>query len=354
MAETENLVDVFALAEEICDGKRLLRTDNLSFFKNCNLQKLTEGADLIRKKYSGNRVDLCSIINGRSGHCSENCKFCAQSSFNHTSCEVYPFLDEEKIIREAEKNQNAGVNRFAIVCAGKSVSGNDFEKALSVYKKMHSQLKINLCASMGFLSSEQFRALREAGVTSYHHNIETSKRNFPNICTTHTYEMKIATIKAAQKEGLCVCSGGIIGMGETFEDRLDMAISLSELGIKSIPINALMPIPGTPYENIKSLSEDEILRTIAMFRYINPQANIRLAAGRKLLSNSGEKAFNSGASASITGDMLTTCGTTIEGDKKLLASLGRSFEPNTEKLLFLRLRKKLRLLRKRFLKSSFM
>ncbi len=320
--ETEN-IDLIKLSNEIINGKRLCRNDNLDFFEFCNLQKLCEGADLIREKFRGKRVDLCAIINGRSGRCGENCKFCAQSAVNHTSCAVHEFLPEETIFEDAKKHQKAGVNRYAVVCSGRALTGKEFSKAISVYKKMKSELKINLCASMGFLSREQLHELHKAGVTSYHHNIETSRRNFPNICTTHTYDMKIAEIKMAQEEGFCVCSGGIIGMGETFEDRIDMAVSLSELGIKSIPLNALMAIPGTPFENIIPLTEDEILRTIAMFRYINPEANIRLGAGRKLLSNSGEKAFNSGASASITGDMLTTSGTTIAGDIKLLKSMGR-------------------------------
>ncbi|WP_191015736.1 biotin synthase BioB [Treponema zioleckii] len=326
MKETESKkrTDIFYLAQEIIEsGKRLSRNDDLSFFKDCDLNELCSGADLIRKHFSGNHVDLCSIINGRGGHCGENCKFCAQSAHNNTGCDVHGFLNEDTIFKAAKKNADAGVHRFGIVCAGRSVAGEDFEKAISAFKKMHSELKIKLCASMGFLTQEQLEKLVEAGVTSYHHNIETSKRNFPNICTSHTYEMKIETIKMAQKAGLNVCSGGIIGMGETFEDRIDMALSLSELGIKSIPLNALMAIPGTPYENIVPLTEDEILRTVAMFRFINPEANIRLAAGRKLLSNSGEKAFNSGASASITGDMLTTCGTTTKDDKELLLKLGR-------------------------------
>lgn len=319
----EKTVDILALAEEIVSGRRLKRSGDLSFFRDCALGDLEAGADLIRKKYRGNTVDLCSVINGKSGRCGENCKFCAQSAHNSTACEVYGFLEEDKIVAEAKKCQDAGVNRFSIVCAGRATAGEDFEKALHAYKRMKSELKIGLCASMGFLTREQLRDLKRAGVTSYHHNIETSRRNFPDVCTSHTYEMKIQTIKAAQEEGLCVCSGGIIGMGETFEDRLDMALSLSELGVKSIPINSLMAIPGTPYMNIEPLCEDEILRTIAMFRFINPEANIRLAAGRKLLSNSGKKAFCSGASASITGDMLTTCGTTIAGDFELLKSLGR-------------------------------
>lgn len=316
-------MELLKLAEEIIGGRRLSRNEDLSFFKTCNLEQLCKGADLIREKLCGNHVDLCTIINGRSGRCSENCKFCAQSAFNHTSCEVYDFIDEDKIVKEGLANEAEGVHRYSIVTAGKALTGEEFEKALSAYKRMHKEMKIELCASMGFLSKEQLLQLKEAGVTSYHHNIETSKRNFPNICTSHTYEMKINTLKLVKEAGLWACSGGIIGMGETFEDRIDMAVSLSEVGVDSIPINSLMPIPGTPFEKLPQLTEDEILRTIAMFRYINPKAEIRLAAGRKLLSNSGEKAFKSGANATITGNMLTTSGTTIKGDKELLKKLGR-------------------------------
>ena len=193
---------------------------------------------------------------------------------------------------------------------------------------MHRECQIDLCASMGFLTEEQLHRLHEAGVTSYHHNIETSRRNFPNICTTHTYEQKIETLKKVKAEGMCACSGGIIGMGETWEDRIDMAVSLAELGIDSIPINALMPIKGTPLENLEQLSEEDILRTVAIFRYYNPAANIRLAAGRALLTNDGEYAFTSGASATITGDMLTTVAcATIQSDKKMLEALGRDVTP---------------------------
>ena len=220
------------------------------------------------------------------------------------------------------------MDRFSIVTAGKALTGEEFEKAIHAYETMHRECKIDLCASMGFLNAEQLHRLHEAGVTSYHHNIETSKRNFPNICTTHTYDMKIETLKLVKEEGMCACSGGIIGMGETWEDRLDMAISLAELGIDSIPINALMPIPGTPLEGQEQLSEADILRTIAFFRYINPDANIRLAAGRALLTNDGETAFQAGASATITGNMLTTVAcATIRSDRNMLESLGRDVTP---------------------------
>ena len=237
-------------------------------------------------------------------------------------------LPEEEIVKMCHVHEEEGVDRFSIVTSGRALTGEEFDKAIHAYETMKKECKIDLCASMGFVTAEQLHRLHEAGVTSYHHNIETSRRNFPNICTTHTYDMKINTLKMIKAEGMCACSGGIIGMGETWEDRLDMAVSLAELGIDSIPLNALMPIPGTPLEHLERISEDDILRTIAFFRYINPEANIRLGAGRALLTNDGETAFCSGASATITGNMLTTVAcATIRSDKKMLKGLGRDVTP---------------------------
>lgn len=316
------------LAKEIISGRRITREDDLSFFLTCDLKELCEGADRIRAHFAGDRADLCSIINGRSGRCPEDCKYCAQSAHYHTKCEIYDFLPEEKIIEACEMNEREGVHRFSIVTSGKALTGEEFEKAVHAYERMHREYKIGLCASMGFLSEEQLHRLHEAGVSSYHHNIETSRRNFPNICTTHTYERKVETLKKVKAEGMYVCSGGIIGMGETWEDRLDMAVSLAELDVDSIPINALMPIPGTPLEHLPRLTEDEILRTVAFFRYINPKADIRLAAGRALLTNDGERAFQSGASATITGNMLTTAAcASIRSDRTMLERLGRDVTP---------------------------
>lgn len=320
------------LAEEIINGKRIKRGDDLTSFLTADLDELCQGADMIREHFVGNKVDLCSIINGRSGKCPEDCKYCAQSAHNHTNCEIYDFLEEEKILEACKMNEREGVDRFSIVTAGKALTGEEFEKAIHAYETMHKECKIDLCASMGFLSKEQLHRLHEAGVNSYHHNIETSKRNFPNICTTHTYEMKMKTLKMVKEEGMWVCSGGIIGMGESWEDRLDMAISLSEVPADSIPINALMPIKGTPFENLPRITEEDILRTIAIFRYINPKADIRLAAGRALMENDGERAFKSGASATITGNMLTTVAcATIRTDKEMLAKLGRDVIPEYQK-----------------------
>lgn len=322
-------MDLQLLSNEIINGKRLQRTDDLSFYIDCDLEELCKGADAIREHFCGNIVDLCSIINGRSGRCPEDCKYCAQSAFNHTNCEVYDFISEDQILEACKMNEREGVHRFSIVTSGKALTGEEFDKAIHAYETMHKECKIDLCASMGFLTKEQLLKLKEVGVTSYHHNIETSKRNFPNICTTHTYDQKIETLKVVKEVGMCACSGGIIGMGETWEDRIDMAISLAELGIDSIPLNALMPIKGTPFENLERISREDILRTIALFRYINPDANIRLAAGRALLNNDGEDAFCAGASATITGNMLTTVAcATIRSDKEMLAKLGRDAIPD--------------------------
>ena len=319
-----NTVDTIKLAEEIINGRRLNKDDDLSFFITCDAESLYKGADMIRAHFVGDKVDLCSIINGRSGRCPEDCKYCAQSAHHNTDCEIYDFLPQEQIIDACKLNEREGVDRFSIVTAGRALTGEEFDKAIAAYREMNKSCNIELCASMGFVSAEQLHRLHEAGVTSYHHNIETSRRNFPNICTTHTYDDKLATLKLIKAEGMYVCSGGIIGMGEDFYDRIDMALDLAEAGADSIPINTLMPIKGTPLENQPVLSEEEILRTIALFRYINPTADIRLAAGRALLSGDGEKALQSGASASITGNMLTTVAcATIRSDKEMIKKIGR-------------------------------
>lgn len=313
------------LTEKIINEDYRITRDNLDkeLLLTADLEEMLDCAGKLQKHFCGNLVDFCSIINGRSGRCSENCKYCAQAACNHTGIDEYGFLPKDKIFAAAKANQDAGVNRFAIVTAGRALKGKDFDKAIEAYKEMNAKLKIQLCASMGFIDAEQFRRLKEAGVTSYHHNIETSRRNFPNICTTHTFEDKIRTIKIAQEAGMCVCSGGIIGMGEDWDDRFDMALTLAELGIESIPINALMPIKGTPLQDMPQISAEDVMRTIAIFRFINPAANIRLAAGRGILPESGATVMGRGASASITGNMLTTAGAaTIASDMDMLKRLG--------------------------------
>lgn len=314
------------ITQEILQGRRLTEEDDLDFLEYGCLEYLTEGADRIRRELCGNGVNLCSIINGRSGKCSENCKFCAQSAHHHTGIETYDLLDEETVLKDCHHHARKGVHRYSIVTAGKTLEGEELQKACAIYRRMHEETGMQLCASHGLLSDEAFAMLKEAGVENYHANIETSRRYFPNVCTTHTFDDKISCIKRAKAAGLKVCSGGIIGMGETFRDRMDMALTLAQLEIESIPINALIPVKGTCFGELETLSEEEILRSIAMFRFINPTAYIRLAAGRTLMEDSGKKAFLAGANATITGDMLTTSGNDIEGDKKMLTEMGFSLD----------------------------
>ena len=319
-------MNIEGLTERVVDGYRIKREDSelIELLKSAELEELLKGADIVREKYSGDRIDLCSIIAGKSGNCGENCKFCAQSAFNHTSCDVHPLLDYDEIYKVARSNEEEGVNRFAIVNSGKGPSDEDFEKLIRIYKRLSEELNISLCASLGFLTQEQFDRLYAAGVRRYHNNIETSRGYFDKICTSHSFDDKVENIKRAKKAGLEVCSGGIIGMGEDIDDRIEMAFDLQELEISSIPINTLIPIKGTMLEGVKQLTEAEILRTVAIFRYINPEADIRLAAGRGLMENEGERAFVGGANSAITGNMLTTSGATIRSDMVLVKSMGRT------------------------------
>lgn len=310
------------LAQEIIDGRRLTGNDDLSVFEKADIGELAEGADLIRQKLCGDNVELCTIINGRAGRCSEDCRFCAQSSHNHTGCEVHEMLSPEEVLEDCKKREAAGVHAYSIVTAGRSVEGEALDTLVETYALLHRECDMVLCASHGLITEEAFRRLKEAGVTRYHANIETSERNFFNICTTHSYADKIKEIRLAKAAGMVVCSGGIIGMGETWQDRLDMAVALAELKVDSIPINALIPVKGTPFGDLPSLTEDEIIRTVAMFRYMNPQAYIRMAAGRNYFVDGGRRLFKAGVNAAITGDMLTTVGNNTKQDVEMLKDMG--------------------------------
>jgi biotin synthetase len=315
------MTEVDKIVQDIIDGRRLRGSDNLEFLSSADLTELMAGADKIRETLCGNNVELCAIINGRSGGCTEDCKFCAQSSCHGTDIEHYGFLDKETILKDCAYHEQKGVHRYSIVTAGRTLVGKDFEAACEVYREMHEKYGIALCASHGLLNEEAMQKLKDSGVEMYHENIETSRGYFPSICTTHDFEDKIKGIRAAHKVGLKVCSGGIIGMGEDFNDRIDMALTLAAEKVESIPLNVLIPIKGTALEDMKQLDEDEILRTVAMFRFICPTAYIRLAAGRNTMTDSGARAFRAGANATITGDMLTTSGNNIDQDKEMLKNM---------------------------------
>lgn len=309
------------LKEKIIGGGLIDKSEAMSLL-DVDIEQLCAAADEIRSKLNGSKIDTCTILNGKSGLCTENCKYCAQSAHNHTGVKEYPMLTVSEIVERGLENAKLGVDRFDVVTAGLRLNDAEVDTLCKAYSQIKEQTDLELCSSNGLLSYEQFVRLHDAGVTRIHNNLETSRRFFPSVCTTHTYDEKIETIRAAKKAGMEICSGGIIGMGETMEDRIDMALELQSLGVRSIPINVLMPIKGTALENQPPLSDEEILRTVALFRFINPNADIRLAGGRKLLEDHGRQAFKSGANASIIGNMLTSIGNNVDEDFAMFEELG--------------------------------
>lgn len=309
------------LKSRILSGGQIGREEALSLYE-APLEELCSAADEIRRHFCGSRFDMCTIINGKSGHCSENCKFCAQSAFYHSHIEEYPLLSADEIVEQARINDEQGVLRYSIVTSGKRLSDDEVDKMCEAIRRIRKETGISVCVSFGLLDETQFRKAKEAGASRVHNNLESSRRNFSNVCTTHSFDDKIAAIKAAQAAGLTVCSGGIMGMGETPEDRIDMALTLRELGIRSVPVNMLNPIPGTPYEKLPKLTVDDMRRIVAVFRFLLPDASIRLAGGRGLMPDKGRACFLSGANAAISGDMLTTSGISVPTDMEMLKELG--------------------------------
>lgn len=310
-----------ALKKEVILGRQITREEAVWLY--CQpLEELCEAADAVRRQFCSDGFDICTIINGKSGRCSENCRFCAQSAHNHTGVDEYPLLPADEIVKEAEKNYRQGVLRFSIVTSGRNLPEREVDRMCEAVRKIRRECGISVCVSFGLLDENQYRKLKEAGVSRVHNNLETSRRNFSRVCTTHTFDDKIKAIRAARAAGLSVCSGGIMGLGETPEDRIDMALTLRELGIKSVPVNMLNPIPGTPFEHNQKLTADDMRRILSVYRFILPDASIRLAGGRGLLPDKGRSCFRSGANAAISGDMLTTAGITVETDLKMLKELG--------------------------------
>ncbi len=319
-------MDIKALYNRVIGGYLITREEALFLYKE-DLGDLTRYADMIRDHFCGNQFDMCTIINGKSGLCSENCKFCAQSSHYNTGSKVYSLLSEEEILADAKKNADQGVMRYSIVTAGRSLSDGEVDRMCQIIRRIKEEVHISVCVSFGLLKKDQFRRLKEAGAERVHNNLEASENFFPSVCTSHSFSDKVQAIRAAQAAGLDVCSGGIMGLGESIEDRIDMALSLRDLGIESIPVNMLNPIPGTPMEKYESLDEKEMQRIIAVYRFILPKAFIRLAGGRGLMRDKGKACFMSGANAAISGDMLTTAGITVDKDKKLLEELDYRIKP---------------------------
>ena len=301
------------------------------FIASMPRKELYELAHRTTRKYLGNRFDSCSIINAKSGNCSENCKWCSQSVFSRCNIEKYPLVSVDRAVKEGLYNSSFGIKRFSLVTSGKRVSKKEIDEICKIVKALKETGKIIPCVSLGLIDEEDMNKLTAAGVTRYHCNMESSPSYFGELCTTHTQEEKIKTLKAAEKAGLSLCSGGIIGMGETMVDRIELALLLRDLNVKSIPINFLNPIKGTPLQDAKPLTEDEILTTIAIFRLINPTAFLRFAGGRALISKEiQEKALYIGINSAIMGDMLTTLGNSARNDIAMFKAAGYKWEADSK------------------------
>lgn len=310
------------LVSEIINGKALTYQEGIELLNYPNKEELYKGANTIRLHFCGTRIDLCSITNARSGRCSENCKWCSQSAHHSTSIEEYDLIEKNKAVDEALESAKNGVHRHSMVTSGRTVSNKTLDSLLEVYKEIRSKSDIALCASMGLVTKEQLQKMKDHDITHYHCNIETAPSFFPEVCNTHTMDEKLEVIRMAQSLGIKVCSGGIIGMGESMEQRVEMACTLRDLGIMSIPINILMQIEGTPMANNNDLSEEEILTTIAIFRYINPKANLRFAGGRLKIKHFQHKALLAGINSALTGNYLTTIGSNTADDIKDFTASG--------------------------------
>jgi len=286
------------------------------------LAELIAEASKIRKKYLGNRFEICSIFNAKSGTCSEDCRYCAQSAHYSTSAPRFPLKEKQEILMAAENAQKNGAERISIVTSGNRLADRELIQVAEVCREIREKVEIGVCASLGAVTKQELRILKEAGITRYHHNIETSEHFYPQVVSTHTFRDRVKTINAAKEIGLEVCSGGIIGMGESWQDRIDMALKLRELNVDSVPINILIAIKGTPLEKIDTISCTDIVRTISVFRMILKDRTIKIAAGREtILKDFQALGFMAGANGMLVGGYLTVNGRGMIDDSNLIKEL---------------------------------
>lgn len=310
--------------DKVLNGEALSKSEALQItaIKGSDLFDLFSSANRIREHFKGNSVELCAIVNAKSGACSEDCSYCAQSAKSKAEISIYPLLKKEAIIEKAKEAKAGGVKRFSIVTSGKKTSKGELKEIASIIKEI-KKLGLMPCASVGLLDKDELALLKENGLERYHHNLETSESFFPEICRTHTYYDKLKTIEATKEAGLSICSGGIFGMGETWEDRIEMAFTLKKLDVDSVPVNFLNPIKGTLMENQQMLNPLEALKIISLYRFLLPSKEIRICGGRtQVLGEFNSMVFTAGADSLMTGNYLTTTGKNYSDDLKLLKDLG--------------------------------
>ncbi len=309
-------------ARKIIEGGRLDQTEALEILaaEGAGLSFHLAGAHAVREHFLGNRINLCSIINAKSGKCAENCTFCAQSAHHRTSAPVYPLKDEDEMVRQATAAQQNGAHRFGIVTSGTRINaGPEFDRILAAIGRIRRETSIAPSASLGILDDTAAQALAEAGCATYHHNLETARSFFPQVCTTHDYEEDVETVRVAKRAGMKVCCGGIFGLGESAQQRVEFAATLRDLQVDSVPLNFLNPVEGTPLENQRDLTPLDCLRIIAMFRYMLPERSISVCGGREANLRAFQSwIFMAGASGTMVGNYLTTQGRNFEQDMQML------------------------------------
>jgi biotin synthase len=298
------------------EAERLITTNDLI--------KLADSANIVTKKFNGDNIDVESLINAKSGNCPEDCSFCAQSTFYETGISKYPLLTDDIILQKAREAQLNGAASFCLVCAYREPSQNDFEKICKIIEKLRKEVKLDINVSLGFMTTERAVRLKSLGVKRYNHNLETSESFFPKICKTHEFSDRIRTARIVKGAGLELCCGGIIGMGETTRQRIELAFSISALEPDEVPINILIPRKGTPKELDNCLIHPiDIIRTIAVWRFIMPKTILKIAGGREVhFDDGGRLALQAGANGIITGGYLTTNGNEPNEDIQMIHKIG--------------------------------
>jgi len=312
------------LKEKILNGECITKDEALSLVE-ADLDELAAAADEIRLKFCGDKFDMCAVMNVKGGRCSEDCKFCSQSICSSAQVPTFPVREEDYVLADAKAHDGVGISHYCQVSSGRKMSKKDIGIVCKNVKGIVEETKLMPCVSLGLLNKDDLLMLKNAGVKRVHNNLETGKDYFKQVCSTHTYEEKMEVMRLAHEVGLELCSGGIFGIGETWQDRIEMAFNLKPFEPESVPINILNPVKGTPMGEHEPLKEEEVRRIIGIYRFILPKAFIRLAAGRGYLDDTGLKIFKSGCNATITGDMVTVKGISIEKDLENIGKLGYKF-----------------------------